>query len=199
MSTINHLCTICYYPTNLYCGRCERVYYCSPEHQLSDWPRHKVECVHAHSEPPNHKQIATPPVYQQPLVSVLALLFSPEEENPRLVTVQCTPQPEPTNGLCPTPLVQTFFPDDQIGSVVLTQGLNNEHLRFPLHLFYSQSSLLCRANVNRAIQRITSEAAAKPWFGPAVVLKFNGSRRQGYSHAGANDLPTLSAYFLTYK
>ncbi|EPQ56740.1 hypothetical protein GLOTRDRAFT_39654 [Gloeophyllum trabeum ATCC 11539] len=190
---------VCYHPTSLWCGRCERAYYCSPEHQQNDWPRHKMECLPAHRSQHNYNQIATPPLYQQPLVSVSALLFSPEEERPRVITVQCRPQQVPANGSCPTPLVQDFFSDGQVGSIVLTQGLNNEPLRFPLHLFYSQSSLSRGAPVNRAILRITSGAAPKPWCGPVVVLKFNGSRRQGYSDAGSNDLPTLSAYFLTYK
>jgi hypothetical protein len=30
-----------------------------------------------------------------------------------------------------------------------------------------------------------------------VALKFSGSRRQGYTEAGSNDLPALSAYFLS--
>ena len=36
-------------------------------------------------------------------------------------------------------------------------------------------------------------------FNPVLVLKFNGSRKQGYSDASTNDLPALSAYFLNYK
>ncbi|KAJ7883679.1 hypothetical protein B0H14DRAFT_3082423 [Mycena olivaceomarginata] len=33
--------------------------------------------------------------------------------------------------------------------------------------------------------------------GNAIVLKFNGACRQGYTDAGSNDLPALSAYFLS--
>jgi hypothetical protein len=101
--------------------------------------------------------------------------------------------------MCPIPLVDNYFLDGHTESIVLTQGLNHEPLRFPLHLWYSPTSLSKGTPVNRAIYHITSGAAAKAWCGTVVVLKFNGSRRQGYSDAGSNDLPALSAYFLAYK
>ena len=160
--------------------------------------------------------IATPPPAQPQLIAVSAILFSPLEGNldtfiracvplavfldrPQIITVNCEPPHTPAQGTCPTPLVHDHFPGGQTGSVVLTQGLNGEPLRFPLHLWYSPSALAVNAPINQAIFRITSGAAAKPWCGPVIVLKYNGSRRQGYSDAGSNDLPALSAYFLAYK
>ncbi|THH15740.1 hypothetical protein EW146_g4771 [Bondarzewia mesenterica] len=143
--------------------------------------------------------IATPPPSQPELVIVSAILFSPEEERPRIITVNCQPTRTPSQGICPTPIVQQYFPGSQTGSIVLTQGLNGEPLRFPLHVWYSPVALSTGSPVNQAIYRITSGAAAKPWCGPVIVLKFNGSRRQAYSDAGSNDLPALSAYFLAYK
>jgi hypothetical protein len=83
--------------------------------------------------------------------------------------------------------------------IVLTQGLSGEPLRFPLHVWYSPTALSRCKPINRAIYHITSGAARKPWCGTVIALKFNGSRRQGYSDAGSNDLPALSAYFLAYK
>ena len=115
------------------------------------------------------------------------------------MTVHCQPAQLPQQGVCPTPLVQEFFTDSQPQSVVLTQGLNGDSLRFPLHLYYCPVSLARGTPVNRAIYRITSGAAPKAWSGPVLVLKFNGSRKQGYSDASTNDLPALSAYFLNYK
>ena len=97
------------------------------------------------------------------------------------------------------PMVQHFFPESNPHAIILTQGLNGEALRFPLHIWFCHVSLSRGAPINRAVQRITSGAAPTPWCGPVVVLKFNGSRRQGYTDAGSNDLPALSAYFLTYK
>jgi len=184
----------------MWCSRCQRAWYCSPEHLTSDWPRHRKEC-NPTSNPgyANVNMIATPPPAEPQYISVSAILFSPEEERPRIITVSCRPSHRPSHGMCPVPLVQTHFMDGQAEGIVLTQGLNGEPLRFPLHLFYSPTSLQKSSPVNRAIYHITSGAAPKPWCGTVIVLKFNGSRRQGYSDAGSNDLPALSAYFLAYK
>jgi hypothetical protein len=134
------------------------------------------------------------------LVLVYGRALSPElPDRPRVITVNCEPPSSPAQGTCPTPLVHGFFPGGQADSVVLTQGLNGEPLRFPLHLWYSPGALAANAPINQAIVRITSGSASRPWCGPVIVLKYNGSRRQGYSDAGPNDLPALSAYFLTYK
>ena len=165
----------------------------------------------------NVNMIATPPPAEPQFVNVSAILFSPEEgelteiisttsglatrrpsERPRIVTISCRPSPKVSQGMCPIPILDAHF-DDQVRDIVLTQGLNGEPLRFPLHVWYSPQLLQKGSPVNRSIFHITSGAADKPWCGPVIVMKFNGSRRQGYSDAGSNDLPALSAYFLSYK
>ncbi|PFH51004.1 hypothetical protein AMATHDRAFT_59904 [Amanita thiersii Skay4041] len=199
---INHPCIVCCRPTSMWCSRCQNAWYCSPEHLQSDWPRHKHTCI-----PPNASNnngynvnmIATPPPAEPQFISVSAILFAPEEERPRIITISCRPSHKPSQGMCPSPIMQSHFPGEQAESMILTSGLNSEPLRFPLHIWYSPTALKNRSPVNRAIHHITSGAAAKPWCGTVVVLKFNGSRRQGYSDAGSNDLPALSAYFLAYK
>ena len=117
----------------------------------------------------------------------------------KVTTVQCQPRGTISQGMCPEPLLHEWFTEAAPNTIILTQGLNGEPLRFPLHIHYCPASLARGAPVNRAIYRITSGAAQKPWCGSVVVLKFNGSRRQGYSDAGTNDLHALSAYFLAYK
>ncbi|KAH9066907.1 hypothetical protein EDB87DRAFT_471743 [Lactarius vividus] len=197
VTLINHPCLVCYKSTSMRCSRCQNAWYCTPEHLQGDWPRHRRECAPVASTQSN--MIATPSPIQPQLITVSAILFSPQEDRPRIITVNCEPPRTPAQGTCPTPLVHGHFPGGQTGSVVLTQGLNGEPLRFPLHLWYSPGALAVNAPINQAIFRITSGAAAKPWCGPVIVLKYNGSRRQGYSDAGSNDLPALSAYFLAYK
>lgn len=137
--------------------------------------------------------------YRQALQSVSSDRTSSVTDRVRVTTVQCRPQGTVSQGMCPTPIVQEWFPESVPNTIILTQGLNGEPLRFPLHIWYCPTSLQRGSPVNRAIYRITSGAAQKPWCGPVVVLKFNGSRRQGYSDAGTNDLPALSAYFLAYN
>jgi hypothetical protein len=120
-------------------------------------------------------------------------------ERPKIITVKCHSSQVPSKSMCPQPLISGHFSGGQIESIILTQGLNGEPLRFPLHLWYSPTALSRCAPINHSIYHITSGAAAKAWCGTVVVLKFNGSRRQGYSDARLNDLPALSAYFLAYK
>ena len=185
---------------------------------FQDWPRHRVECIPAMSPTScyNVNMIATPPPAEPQFVNVSAILFSPEEgelteiilttsnlvtrrcpERPRIVTISCRPSPKVSQGMCPIPILDAHF-DGQVRDIVLTQGLNGETLRFPLHVWYAPQLLQKGSPVNRSIFHITSGAADKPWCGPVIVLKFNGSRRQGYSDASTNDLPALSAYFLSY-
>ncbi|KAF8199085.1 hypothetical protein BJ912DRAFT_950851 [Pholiota molesta] len=187
---INHPCTLCCRPTSMWCSRCQSAWYCSPEHIHSDWPRHRKECIPAQSPPS---------AYNPQFVTVSAILFSPEDERPKIITVDCRPSTKASQGMCPIPVLDAYFEGTQVSSLVLTEGLNGEPLRFPLHLWYAPQQLQKGTPVNRSIFHITSGAAEKAWCGPVVVLKFNGSRRQGYSDAGSNDLPALSAYFLSYK
>ena len=96
-------------------------------------------------------------------------------------------------------MVGSYFSENETPkSIVITQGLNGETLRFPLHLWYSGRSLRRGNPVNRAIDNITAGAAKRRWCGPAVVLKFAGVQRVNYAEAGGNELPTLSAYFLAF-
>ena len=120
-------------------------------------------------------------------------------ERPRIISIDCLPSLATKEGSAPMPLLDHYMPEGRPEGIVLTQGLSGEPLRFPLHLWYSPTALSRCKPVNRAIYHITSGAARKAWCGTVVVLKFNGSRRLGYSDAGSNDLPALSAYFLAYK
>lgn len=168
--------------------------------------------------PSHHIVIQTPPPAVPETMSVSAIHFLPSQgmcssslqltnllpdraERPQIVPINCQMSRKPQAGSCPIPLISDFFPESggQPQAIVLTQGLNGEPLRFPLHIFYCPASLQRGTPINRAIHRITSGAAARPWPGPVLVLKFNGSRRQSYTDASTNDLPALSAYFLAFK
>ncbi|KAJ7095474.1 hypothetical protein C8R43DRAFT_907921 [Mycena crocata] len=198
-SPANHPCLVCGRATSQWCSRCQTAWYCSPEHLRGDWPQHRERCrpsPAALSYGPN--MIATPPPAEPEYITVSAILFVADEDRPRIINVKCRPPHRPSQGLCPVPLLQPYF-DSPPDSVVLTQGLNGELLRFPLHVFYSPTALSQASPINRSIYHITSGAAPKPWYGNVVAFKFNGSRRQGYSEAGSNDLPALSAYFLSYQ
>ena len=38
-------CIVCGVEATHFCARCKKAYYCSPEHQKSDWPNHKKVCT----------------------------------------------------------------------------------------------------------------------------------------------------------
>ncbi|KIK59852.1 hypothetical protein GYMLUDRAFT_226858 [Collybiopsis luxurians FD-317 M1] len=203
--SIHQACTLCGNPTSMWCSRCESAWYCCTEHLRSDWPRHRQECVSkshqgvSSSSYPVNNRIATPPPAEVELITVTAIFFAPEADRWNTTEIHCRPPTRSHQGACPIPLLQNFFPDDDAEDIVLTQGLNSENLRFPLHLWYSPTAIQRNAPINRAVHNITGGSATKAWCGPVVVLKFSGSRLQGYTDAGPNDLPALSTYFLAYK
>ena len=189
-------------------------------HLVQDWNRHRNECMPVSTQA-NSQLIRTPSPAPLEIIKVAGLLFFPSQgpsfcylhslldggsskkvnsaERPQMVTVNCQICEGMQVKSCPTPLVQDYFTEGRPQVFVLTHGLSSEPLRFPLQIFYCPTSLSRGAPINKAIQRITAGAAAKPWAGPVLVLKFNGSRRQNYTDVSTNDLPTLSAHFLGHK
>lgn len=128
-------------------------------------------------------------------IFIYGLTLAPD--GPHTVGVSCAVFDGTT---CPAPIVQSYFTENQPYAVILTQGLNGEPLRYPLHIFYCPLSLSRGSPINNAIKRITGGGQAKKaWCGPVLVMRFNGSRRQGYSDASSSDFTALSAYFLAYK
>ncbi|KAJ7501310.1 hypothetical protein B0H11DRAFT_2373415 [Mycena galericulata] len=193
----NQPCLVCGQLTSQWCSRCHNVFYCSPEHLHVDWPRHREQCRPSPATTYRSNMIATPPPAEPEYILVSAILFLVDEDRPRIITVKCRPPHHPSYSLCPVPLLQPGNAPPE--SVALTQGLNGKLLRFPLQVFYSPIALMKGSPINRSIYHITSGATSKPWYGNVVVFKFSGSRRQGYTKAGSNDLPVLSAYFLSYQ
>jgi hypothetical protein len=75
---------------------------------------------------------------------------------------------------CPDPLLHGFFPHGAPQSVLVTQGLNNETLRYPLQLWYCPASMASQKSPNKAVHGLAAGKASRPWFGPVVVLKHSG-------------------------
>ncbi|KAJ7874307.1 hypothetical protein B0H14DRAFT_2343747, partial [Mycena olivaceomarginata] len=187
-------CLVCGIATFFRCSRCRNAWYCSSGHSHGDWKNHHKECHPALAYRWN--MIVMPPPAEPQYLSVEAILFLADEERPKICTVRYRPPDPPSHAVCPLPLLQRYF-EVQPHNIVLALGLNGEPLRFPLHIFYSATAFARGSPINRSIYYITSGAAPKPWYGNAIALKFNGARRQGYTDAGSNDLPALSAYFLS--
>ncbi|KAJ7877716.1 hypothetical protein B0H14DRAFT_3083067 [Mycena olivaceomarginata] len=184
-----HPCLVCGIATFFRCSRCRNTWYCSSGHSHGDCKNHHKECHPALAYRLN--MIAMPLPAEPSIFPWRPFVFLADEERPKI----CTPE-RPSHALCPLPLLQRYF-EAQPYNIVLPLGLNGEPLHFPLHIFYSATAFARGSPINRSIYHITSGAAPKPWYGNTIVLKFNGARRQGYTDAGSNDLPALSAYFLS--
>ncbi|KAL4066007.1 hypothetical protein V8B97DRAFT_1071927 [Scleroderma yunnanense] len=196
---INRPCTLCHTPTSMWCSRCQNAWYCTPEHLQSDWPRHRLECVSVTCAQNRStiaiSQPAAPNVTVLPAthwINLCAILYAPEEEWPRIITVQCRQQ-VPSDDSFPQLLMN--FPDGQPASVILMQGLDGRQLHCPLHLWYSPTALSRHAPLNRPI----GCTVGSTYYGMVVVLKFSGPQMQDYFHATLDDVLDISAYFSAYK
>ncbi|KZS94613.1 hypothetical protein SISNIDRAFT_453563 [Sistotremastrum niveocremeum HHB9708] len=195
-NNISYPCDVCHRPTSMWCSRCQRAWYCCEEHLQQAWPQHRKSCTPVNTAPPTISQSVG--MYgQQEAFSFCALLLSTNEDRARIIEIKCTPTSSATRQTCPSPLVNSYFPESTPASLILTQGLNQEPLRFPLQVWYCPVSMARASPPNKAIHRITSGQMRKTWCGPVVVLKYSGSRRQTYSDATTHDLGTLSAYFIS--
>lgn len=86
-------------------------------------------------------------------------------------------------------------------STVVIKGEGARLLRYPLQLFFEvppeQMGQFSTVGPNTCARSLT-EWADCPWKGNIVVLKFNGSRRQGYKNAEDADMPTIRSFLLQH-
>jgi hypothetical protein len=94
---------------------------------------------------------------------------------------------------CPTPIVEEHMPGLQLDNLVVTQGPYGDPLRCPLELWFGASAT--DAPFNEAIFSFACKMPSRSWYGPVLVLKYNGRDRGGYVDAGETDLHTLHAFF----
>lgn len=81
----------------------------------------------------------------------------------RIIEVKCNPTTSATRQSCPAPLINSYFPESTPASLILTQGLNQEPLRFPLQVWYCPVSMARASPPNKAVHRITSGQMRKTW------------------------------------
>ncbi|KAH7105947.1 hypothetical protein BKA62DRAFT_346280 [Auriculariales sp. MPI-PUGE-AT-0066] len=215
-------CAICSSFTTNWCSRCQNVFYCSPQHLQSDWPRHRMFCAaavttpnpttapmtplyHSDSSPDGsppaeayQSMRSTPspiPMTVTPVGCYTGLYFSKNEEHPRIVTVNC--QPPATPGSAPRPILSNYLPSSggiPPSSIVLKQGLGCQ-LRYPLHVWYCPGS----NTTNKSIWRLTGGQAQRPWKGDVLVLKYSGGRRSNYMDATSLDMPAVAQFFMSHR
>ncbi|KAK6992873.1 Hif prolyl hydroxylase [Favolaschia claudopus] len=206
-------CSVCSRVTSTWCSRCQKVWYCSREHMRSvrvtvvststdsriiqDWPQHRLRCRSACDESVS-PMITIPPPSAPEYMSVSAILFPVHEAQPEFITVECRLPQHPSHDQCPVPMLRDYF-DVPPDNIILTQGLNGETIRYPLHVFCSPTALSVATPKNRAIDHITADQACKPFSGNVVALKFRGTYLLTYTDAIKSDLVHLSAYFHSFR
>ncbi|KDN43650.1 hypothetical protein RSAG8_06027, partial [Rhizoctonia solani AG-8 WAC10335] len=193
------LCRVCEKPTTMWCSRCERAWYCCNDHLNCDWPRHKMECLAVASLTMSPAPVEAPLSLPFTAATFAAIVFPFDESRPRVAHVECLAYIEPSSSLMNwTPRVKDHMlvgPHDTIGSLTIETGISEgAPLRYPLQVFFTRSGPAARL-VNQSIYALSKGQATQAG-GSIVVLKYSGTRRQGYIDASFNDLPTLVSYFI---
>ena len=158
---------------------------------LQDWSNHRAYCTPACASPSSSPSPISPSVPASS-AQFSALLFPADEDRPRIVRVSCFAAPRPTKETPITaqnrpsqwaPDVKPWLLDGNASSVVLTQGLNGEPLRFPLHLFYIPDALAKGTPINRSIFKLTNGLAPRKWSGTVrVSFNFHSSIQSLHPH-----------------
>ena len=156
-----------------------------------DWSNHRAYCTPACASPSSSPSPISPSVPASS-AQFSALLFPADEDRPRIVRVSCFAAPRPTKETPITaqnrpsqwaPDVKPWLLDGNASSVVLTQGLNGEPLRFPLHLFYIPDALAKGTPINRSIFKLTNGLAPRKWSGTVrVSFNFHSSIQSLHPH-----------------
>ncbi|QRV93185.1 MYND Zn-finger protein [Ceratobasidium sp. AG-Ba] len=128
-----------------------------------------------------------------------AIIFPYDELRPRIVHVECLAFIEPASSLMNwTPRVREHMlvgPHDSIGSLTIETGISEgAPLRYPLQVFFTRNGPGSHL-VNQSIYSL-SKGQASQTGGHIIILKYSGTRRQGYIDASFNDLPTLVSHFI---
>ena len=100
----------------------------------------------------------------------------------------------------PVALLSGFFGSEQPGELVLNAGVGGAPIRSPLSVWFSPTCARAYAPENRSVEVLAGRrSVGSPWYGPAVVLKYSGSRCSSYVDMTALDLTNFSAYFLLFQ
>ncbi|KAF8599049.1 hypothetical protein BDV93DRAFT_560704 [Ceratobasidium sp. AG-I] len=213
------ICNACGQQGQLRCTRCSSIWYCSTLCRDYDSTAHSQLCTlfagatttsqPAFTTPQStvlysgHSQLNFPIHLPPPIVTrhVRAIVLPVNHTNPYLTVVQINGHLSLTGTMQWTPQLDhiegtSSFPV----CVVSLRGPGHIPLRYPLRFHFevhpdemiSSSAFTPNGCVN-ALAGGTSHS----WKGNIVVLKFNGSRRQGYMNAKERDILAIR-YFLLH-
>lgn len=171
---------------------CRTEWYCSVECHSADWPKHHANCAPSSTNAPRGSILAT-----TQSIRALVLFASQREPQWRTVTVHIYILAAGRSQAFPH-FDSALNLGDELGSRVCLKDVGGSPLNFPYQIFFRNRFLSDGSLINAGIRNLYPDTP-HPWAGNVVILKFNGSRRQGYRDMDLADLPAVAQFFRTYS
>ncbi|KII89345.1 hypothetical protein PLICRDRAFT_53802 [Plicaturopsis crispa FD-325 SS-3] len=184
----SQVCKVCGVTATFRCTKCVGAYYCGKEHQVTDWKAHKQRCGPQDGD----------------TVTVSALLLPVDEDEPRIVKIDCSVFRESPDSdknimyrMSLTPFLGGGFHARNYISSMGEDGprLKNGH---GISLFIRDNFLYDGSKPNRCVINITNGDAPHNWAGPAIALKQENPFSARYLDMTMDDLPAIIKHLKEY-
>ncbi|KAJ7038409.1 hypothetical protein C8F04DRAFT_951224 [Mycena alexandri] len=173
-------CTVCRKATSQKCARCGTAFYCTAEHQKSDWKTHKYACVApARSLATAFKTRAEAEHDGDTKFAIDAILLPCDDDAPRFVKLVCETYTDSDDDILPAgfkhhredldpylgPHHNTFYKSIPISSM----GYTGPALGHTITLRWRDTFLEDGSVINRSIIKLTNGKAYHPWGGNLIA------------------------------
>ena len=189
------------------------MWYCSAACQYHDRNAHRELCSllagppsGEQTQPPTPPRVPTPhetrPMANQLRQSVRALILPVDDTKPYHADIDLHGAVDSTGSVRWDPHLDHMLGENSISNNnIVTRGVGERVLRFPLHIFFQASpGEMVGANEmgrNACVQALTG-GTPHPWRGDIVVLRFSGARRRGYSNIEHSDTTSIIHFLFRY-
>ncbi|KAI0684644.1 hypothetical protein C8T65DRAFT_593424 [Cerioporus squamosus] len=195
-SSVQGECVICRKTCSVMCGSCLRMKYCSRECARLDWPRHYRLCMTAVNPAPDAEERHATSTEAQ-IAGLLGLdgYSLLNAVHVLKMTISCTIS-ESDIGRCTHAHIEEVVHLQQRDRVVVAVAASSL-LQWPYDVWISMRAFQ-DADVTRENRSIATEFGPildRPWYGPVVVLKFDGQGCEMYRDVCDTDLMVLRGFF----
>ncbi|KAI0261020.1 hypothetical protein BC834DRAFT_830736, partial [Gloeopeniophorella convolvens] len=190
-------CRVCREDSNKRCQRCKYVFYCSTEHQKSDWKAHKPFCKP--SPDPGEERARRSQIGAK--FTVKAFLLKADADAPRMVDVTCTVRKDEDD---PVPWHNADLKEHtnitgHLGMAYLPP--RGEERRLTLH--WDDEGMLLSLPFNKCVMRLAGgpERLGHPWQGDMILVhnvEPHMSAYNEYDDVMWKDLDRAVRYFQDY-
>ncbi|KAI5887191.1 uncharacterized protein SCHCODRAFT_01105628 [Schizophyllum commune H4-8] len=206
-------CNVCDAATNMRCSRCSSVHYCSREHSVQDWKKHKPNCVTprvaSKAKTSSSKPSFTATPSQPSKGSFQAIMLAANEDTPRMITMEYK-WTDDFDGRNRPIKVQTLQQRHHFAKFahpkeyfVKNVGIKGAKLPSDRCLVILYNDLILSDGdtpVNRCVKSLTNGKAPHAWADNLIVLRQRPMDRYWY-YASANleeDIGVLRRFFEEY-